>query len=567
MTRLVIDPVPRVGGHLRVEVELAYGVVDDAWVSGTMYRGLENVLRGRDIRDAWLLAERACGVCSGVHGLASARAVEDALGARVPRNARLVRNLLAGAQIVQDAAAHFYLRAAPDWVDAQAALNADLTATASLARSLSDWPNSSASYFSNARDKLAALVGAGPLATRFAGHPAYDVPPELSLLVLTHYLEALDWQRGLVRLRTILGGKSPHPQTYLVGGMAVTPEWGGPISPSEGEHPWRAARHSPPPLSADGLMDISGLVADAGAFVTNVLVPDVCAVLAHYQDWETMGLGHGHFLSYGDFPLDEAQPARLYMPRGRVMDRDLSASREVDPVGVAETVSASWYAYPIGTADLLPPFDGVTEPRYAGPQPPYSTLEGSATYSWVKAPRYDDDPMEVGPLARLAVARGAGATDATAAVDEIIARLKSGSNGLFGSVGRTYARAIEARLMVGQLDQWLRELVANLASGDLAVVDLGPWDSAHWPDEAKGCGVVEAPGGAVGHWLTVRRGRIADYQIVDASTWNASPRDNRGRRGTLEQALVGTPVADPQRPLEILRTIHSFDPCATCAVH
>ena len=567
MTRLVVDPVTRIGGHLRVETEVADGIVNDAWVSGTMFRGIESILRGRDPRDAWLLAERVCGKCTGVHALASVRAVENALGIAIPRNARLVRNLITGSTYVQDHVSHFYLHELPDWADAISALSADPSATSVFARMLSDWPNSSADHFAAARTKLATLVESGPLANGYWGHPAYRLPPELNLLLFAHYLEALDWQRQLVRLRTILGGKSPHPQTYLVGGMAMAPEWGGPTLPSQGEHPWRAARHSPTPLSANGLSDVGELLSDATRFVTDVFVRDVLAVAAHYPDWEQIGRGIGHYLSLGEFPTDNAQPAPLFLPRGRVMDRDVTAVRQVDQSGVAETVSHSWYEYEAGDDALLHPSMGLTRPRYSGPRLPFTSLEGADGYSWLKAPRYADDPMEVGPVARLLVAYGAGSSTVMSAVDLTVFPLNTGMDALFGTLGRTVARAIEARVVAERMAQWLRELIANLSTGDLAVVDLNAWDTARWPVEAVGFGLVEGPRGAVGHWLKIRNGRIADYQIVDASTWNGSPRDARGRSGACERALLGTPVADPNRPLEILRTVHSFALCPACAVH
>lgn len=565
MSRLVIDPVTRVGGHLRVEAELANGAVSDAWVSGTMYRGLEAVLVGRDPRDAWLLAQRVCGSCTGVHALASVRAVENALGITVPTNARLIRNLLAGSSFVQDHIAQFYLHEAPDWIDPVAALGADAAATSVLARSMSDWANSSAAYFQAARDRLAALVESGPFANAYAGHPALRVPGELSLLVLAHYLEALDRLRQIVRLQTILGGKSPHPQTYLVGGMAVAPEWGGPSRPAQGEHPWRAARHSPPPLSADGLAEMAALIRETSAFVSGVLVPDVLAVAAHYPEWESIGRAHGHFMSFGEFPVHDTGWAALLLPDGRVMDRDLRAVGQVDQAGVGETVIHSWYDDVAGA--LVHPSAAHASPLYSGPRPPFSTLDGHDRYSWLKAPRYNDDPMEVGPLARLLVGYAAGAGDARTAADRIAGQLNTGIDGIYGTLGRSAARALEAQSISVRMGEWLRELVANLASGDLSVIDLSRWEPSHWPSQATGFGLAEGPRGTVGHWLTLRDGRIADYQIVDGSTWNGSPRDGRGRRGACEEALIGTPVADANRPLEILRTVHSFAICPACAVH
>jgi hydrogenase large subunit len=567
VSRVVIDPVTRVGGHLRVEADVADGAIFNAWATGTTFRGFESTLPGRDARDAWLLAQRVCGSSTGVHALASVRAVENALGLSIPKNARLIRNIIAGATYVQNHVMHFYLAEVPDWADAASALTADPAATSTLAQSLSDWSNSSAAYFQAAKDRLSALVTTGPLARGPWGHRAFRTPPELNLMLYAHYLDALDWQRSLVTVRTILGGKSPHPQTYLVGGMAVAPEWGGPTSLLPGEHPWRAARHSAPPLSSNGLSDIAQLIDDSLPFVTNVLLPDVQAVAAYYPEWEKIGTGIGHYMSLGDFPLDDGQPGSLLLPRGRVMDRDLSRVDDVSQEGIAETVAHSWYRYATGAQALTSPADAETLPAYDGPLPPYSTLEGADRYSWIKAPRYQDDPMEVGPLARVLVGYAAGVPEFRSAVDRVGGRLQTGQAGMFSVIGRVLARAIEAELIASQLGEWVRELVANLATGDLAVVDLAGSDRSRWPAEASGFGLGEGPQGAIGHWLSVASGRIATYQIVDGNTWNLSPRDQRGRPGAVEQALEGTPIEDLANPVEIGRSVHSFDPCAACAVH
>jgi hydrogenase large subunit len=567
MTRLVIDPVVRAGGPLRVEAEVAGGAVAEAWLSGTMYRGLEHVVRGRQAREAWLLAERVCGACAGIHALASARAVENAVGIVVPRNARILRNMISASTLVQSHVAQFYLRQALDWADPAAAVLADPAATASYAQSMSDWSKSSGDYFSEARSRVAALLASGPFARAYAGHPAYRLPPELSLVVLAHYLEALDWLPTPVRLRTMLGGKSPHPQTYLVGGMALAPEWGGPETRQVGEHPWGAARHAMRALSHDGLAEMQSLIRTTASFVEQVLLPDVAAVAAFYPEWQSLGGGSSHFLSFGEFPLDERPMPPQLMPAGRVMDRDFSIARPFDQSSVAETVAHSWYTYQLGDDGLEHPALAETRPSFSGPALPFSTLDGSVKYSWVKAPRYADDPMEVGPLARQLVAYAAGVTTVQTALGTAVRQLNRGMDGLYSSVGRTLARAVEANLLADRLGGWLDELVANLASGDLAVVDLVGSDQSTWPREASGFGLAESAGGAVGHWVTRRDGRIADYQIVSGSTWNASPRDQRGRPGACERALEGVPLADPQRPLEILRTLHTFDLCPACAVH
>jgi hydrogenase large subunit len=569
MTRLAIDPITRIGGHLRIEVEVTNGVVRDAWSSGTMFRGMERILKGRDPRDAWLLAQRICGACTGVHALASVRAVENALGLTIPRNARLIRNLMAGSQQVQDHVVDFYHQHALDWVDVTAATTADPNATSILAGSISDGPSTSPDAFFAVRDKLAAFMRSGqlgPFGNTDRGHPAYTLPPELSLLVMAHYLEALDWQRKVARIQTLLGGKYPHPQTYLVGGMAMAAPWGGPIGGPPGEHPLQVDPNSPAALSAGGLSGIGDLLAEAKTFVDQVFMSDVLALAGHYRDWAGIGTGIGNYLSYGEFPEDDSAKPTLLLPPGRIMNRDLASTEPVDQSAIAETVAHSYYTYDGGDAPRQPA-DGQTNPAYAGPQPPFTTLEGSDKYSWIKAPRYQEQPMEVGPLARILVAYVEGRTDVRATVNSVVAKLAGGPDALFSTLGRVVARAIEAQVVANRLDGWLQELTANLATGDLAVADLSGWDPGTWPSEARGWSLGEGPRGALGHWVTIRDRRIDQYQVVDATTWNGSPRDAAGRRGALEEALIGTPIADPARPLEVLRTVHSFDPCAACAVH
>lgn len=569
MTRLAIDPVTRVGGHLRIEVELSDGVVSDAWSSGTMFRGMETILRGRDPRGAWLLAQRICGACAGVHALASVRAVEDALGVTIPHNARSIRNLLMGSEFVLDHVVHFYHQQALDWIDPMSALTADPAATSALARSISSRTRSDVAFFRDARDRLSAFVGSGgsgPFVDDGPGLAAATSSPETALMVMAHYLEALDWQRRVLQLQTLLGGKSPHPQTYLVGGAAVPVPWGGPPPAPPGQHPSQIDQRAPSALSVEGLAAMSTVVAEAKAFVEQVYVPDVLTIARSHPEWAQLGRGFGNYLSYGEFPLDDSNAPALLLPRGRIMGADLATVLPVDQAHVGETVAHSYYTYGDDDGALLHPSRGLTEPRYAGPKPPFTSLAGSDRYSWLKAPRYRGEPMEVGPLARVLVAYVEGRGAVRDRVDDVVGRLGLGPDALFSTLGRMLARAIEAEVVADQLDASIRELKATLASGDLAIADLSRWAPETWPSTASGRSLGEGPRGAVGHWVTIADRRIADYQIVDATTWNASPRDAGGRRGATEEALIGTPVADPERPVEILRTVHSFDPCMACGV-
>jgi Ni,Fe-hydrogenase I large subunit len=566
VTRLVIDPVTRVGGPLRVELDVQGGVVADAWAAATMFRGLELTLVGRDPRDAWLMAQRICGSCNGVHGLASVRAVERALGVAIPGNARLVRNLVAGSQLVTSHLTGFYRRQLPDWVDLLAGATADPTAASELARSISDGPRSSSTYFEGIRDRLAALVDSGQPGLFAPGRTdgaELRLSPAAGLVVSAHALEALEWHRSMTRLQTMLGGKSPHPQTLVVGGSVLTPPWGGPVSATTGEHPRRPQSNAPTAMSERGLRAMTTLIAGAREFLDQVFLPDVFYLVDAYRDKADVGRGLGNVLAFGDFPEDDSTEPALLLPRGRIMDRDLSTIDSVDQAGVAETVSHAHYDE--GEGGLQHPLDGRTEPRYQGPRPPVTTLEGSDRYSWAKAPRYWDDPMEVGPAARMAVAYAARG-EPYSLIARHLANLRLEPAALSSTLGRLVARAIEAKLVVDRLDRWLGELKSNLASGDRAFADLSDWDPSRWPAEAEGWSLGESAGGAVGHWLRIRDRRIAAYQVVDGSTWNLSPRDDRGRRGALEQALVGTAVRDAAAPIDVLRTIHSFDPCPACAV-
>jgi [NiFe] hydrogenase large subunit/hydrogenase large subunit len=549
--RIVIDPITRIEGHLRVEVNIdADNLVTNAVSSGTMWRGLENILKDRDPRDAWAFVQRICGVCTGVHALASVRAVEDALNIPIPRNANLIRNILHLTLYAHDHLVHFYHLHALDWVDITSGLNADPAKTAALAASLSDWPNNSATYFKAVQDKVKAFVASGrlgPFANAYWGHPAYKLPPEANLMATAHYLEALEWQKDVIKIHAILGSKNPHPQTFLVGGMSI------PIDPD-----------SQNALNADKLIEIKRLLKKAQEFVEKVYIPDLLAVASFYKDWAGIGGGVGNYLCYGEFP-DAA--GNLWFPAGAILNKDLSKVYPVDQGKIAEYVDHSWFDNSAGAGKGLHPFEGETEARYTGPKPPYTNLDTDAKYSFVKSPRYEEKSMEVGPLARILVAYASGHKETRAVVDLVLGKLGVGAPALFSTLGRTAARGIDCLLIAQQTPKWLDELIANISKGDYRIHNNESWDPATWPDEAKGYGFHEAPRGALGHWIKIKNQKILNYQAVVPSTWNASPRDAKGQRGPYEAALVGTPVADQNKPLEILRTIHSFDPCLACAVH
>jgi hydrogenase large subunit len=478
------------------------------------------------------------------------RAVEDALKITIPNNARILRNLIEGIQYVQDHVIHFYHLHALDWVDVTSALQADPEATSKLAQSISDWPVSSADYFQGVKDKLTAFVNSGqlgPFANGYWGHPAYKLPPEANLMAVGHYLQALDWQKDVIRVHAILGSKNPHPQTYLVGGMAVT------LDPN-----------SESAVNANKLALIGELFAKARTFVEQVYIPDLLAVAPFYLEYAGLGEGLGNFMVYGEFP--DAAGTMLF-PGGLILNRDLTQVVPLDQAKIAEYVTHSWYEYGGGDQAALHPWQGETKPNYTGPTPPYDALLTDAKYTWLKAPRYDGKAVEVGPLARVLVAYVSGQPDVKAVADLVLKTLGVGPEVLFSTLGRTAARGIETLVVAQKIDAWRQELAASMGTGDLKVHNGDKWDPATWPAESQGFGPMEAPRGALGHWVRIKDGKIDNYQAVVPSTWNGSPRDAGGQRGAYEAALIGTPVADPEQPIEILRTIHSFDPCMACAVH
>ena len=553
MTHIVVDPVTRIEGHLRIEAEVEGGKVRDAWSSSTMFRGIEIILKGRDPRDAWVFTQRICGVCTTVHAIASIRAVEAAIGAAPPPNARLLRNLIIAMQAVQDHVVHFYHLHALDWVDIVSALSADPAKTSALAESISDWPLSSAKYFAGVRDRVKGFVERGqlgPFANAYWGHSAYKLPPEANLMAVAHYLEALDWQREVIKVHAILGGKNPHLQSFLVGGMAT------PVDPDK-----QAS------LNADTIAHVRGLIAKAHDFVARVYIPDVLAVASFYKDWAGIGGGVGNYLVYGEYPEDDGANAPLFLPSGVIRGKDLTKVEKFDPSKITENVHHSWYEYAGGDANGLHPEQGETRPKYTGPKPPYDRLPLAEKYTWLKSPRYDGIPMEVGPLSRMLVAYGSGHPRVKELVTLVLTKLNVGPEALFSTLGRVAARAIETLLLAEKQGEWLDRLAENMGRHDLRIHDNTKWDPRSWPEACTGAGFHEAPRGALGHWVRIEKGAIANYQCIVPSTWNAGPRDASGRRGPYEEALLETPVADPAQPVEILRTIHSFDPCLACGVH
>ena len=554
--RIVIDPITRIEGHLRIEADIQDGKVTDAYSSGTMVRLIERILQGRDPRDAWAFVGRVCGVCTTVHSLASCRSVEDALDIVVPPNAELVRNIMFCSQYMHDHTVHFYHLHALDWVDVVDALNADPKKTSELAQSLSNWPKSSPGYFSDLQKRVKKFVESGQLGiftNGYWGHPAYKLPAEVNLIGLAHYLEALEWQKEIVKVHAIFGGKNPHPN-YLVGGMAAS-----------------IGLDDASAINAERLAYVGDLLKQGKEFIEQVYLPDLLAIASFYPEWTQIGGGLGNYLVYGDLPTNGYRDESSFkFPSGVILDRNLSEVHEVDlrqDEEVREFIHKSWYEYADGDEVGLHPWKGETKLKYTGPKPPYEHLDFDNKYSYLKTPRWKGHAMEVGPLARMLVGYARGREDFKEVVDSALAKLNVPATALFSTLGRTAARGLESQLVINWAMEFYEQLLTNIRNGDTRMADTSRFEPSTWPAAAQGVGHTEAPRGALAHWINIEDQKIKNYQLVVPTTWNASPRDPEGKQSAYESALMDTPVADADQPLEILRTIHSFDPCMACAVH
>lgn len=554
--RIVVDPVTRIEGHLRIEVEVQDGVITDAYSSSTMVRGIEEIVKGRDPRDVWAFVQRTCGVCTTVHALTSVRAVEDALGIVIPPNAEMVRNIMEGALYMHDHVVHFYHLHALDWVDVVNSLKADPAETSRIAQSISNWPKSSPGYFSDVQKRIQKFVESGQLgifANGYWGHPQMKLPAEINLLAVAHYLEALEWQKEIVKVHTIFGGKNPHPN-YLVGGMACAIN----IESQGG-------------LNAERLAYVGQLLEEGRNFVNQVYIPDLLAIASYYKDWGAIGKGFGNYMAYGDFPTNGYNdPSSFKFPQGVILNNDLSKVYPVDfrsDSEIVEHINNSWYDYTDGNDVGKHPWVGQTNINYTGPKPPYDQLDVNEKYSFIKTPRWKGKPMEVGPLARVLVSYVQGLPEMKDIADYALNKLNVPIEALFSTLGRTAARGLETKVVADWTIEFYNTLMNNIKNGDYRMANSTNFDPSTWPKSAKGVGYMEAPRGGLAHWIVIEDGKTANYQQVVPSTWNASPRDPSGQRSAYEATLIGTPVADPEQPLEIIRTIHSFDPCIACAVH
>jgi quinone-reactive Ni/Fe-hydrogenase large subunit len=556
---IIVDPITRIEGHLRVEAVIdENNTIVDAYASSAMFRGIETIMKGRDPRDAGLLAMRICGVCTGTHYQRSVEAVENAFNVTIPKNARIVRNLLQGALYLHDHTVHFYHLHALDWVDIVSALKADPKEAAKEAFKWTDKPwGVGEGELIAIQERLTKYVNQGRLglfANAYWGNKHYKLTPEQNLIAVAHYLQALDMQRDASKMMAIFGGKMPHPQSIVVGGVTCVQDI---------QNPARIAQ-------------FKSLLNKHRNFIKRAYLADVLMAGTVYADEALDGTGGGlkSFMSYGDFKLDDTgfyNAAQLF-PSGVVLNGNLDELIPLDQSKITEDVTHAWYK---GETNLHP-YEGVTDPDFTGferKDDGFAYLKTDGKYSWIKSPLYDDKRVEVGPLARIVVGLAAKDENIVKYATKFLTRLGKSlgldkpapASVIFSTVGRTAARAIETELMADVMMGWVDELAANVASGDLKTWTEFDFDSVS--KDAKGFGMAEAPRGGLGHWVVIKDGKIENYQAVVPSTWNAAPRDYKGRMGAYEAALIGTKVADTEQPLEILRTIHSFDPCIACAVH
>jgi len=550
--RIVVDPITRIEGHLRIEADLENNTIKKAYSAGTMVRGIEVILKGRDPREAWAFAQRICGVCTSVHALSAIRAVEDALDISVPKNASLIRKLMEGTVIVHDHVVHFYQLHLLDWVNPLSALDADPKKTAELAAKSSKSPKNSVEYFTGILEKLKKQTSTqqyGLFTNGYWDHPGYTLSPEENLLLFAHYMEALVWQSTLVQIHTLFGGKNPHPN-YLVGGIP------SPIN-----------LQGNAPINMDSLERVQSIIQEAIAFVDDIYLPDLKIIAKNYPEWFDQGENLGNFLVLGEPLYDSHRNNEWFIPPTFIKNRDLQNIEGIDYSQIKEYITHSWYDYSVGDDTGLHPLEGETHLNYTGPTPPFEKLDTDEKYSWVKAPRYKDLSVETGPLARILALYAKDLYDTKNTVDKLFDELELPIEKIYSTMGRTLCRGLDAQLYAHTMKQWFDELMTNIKSGDIKTADQSKWDPKTWPKESKGYGIMEAPRGSLSHWIHIKDGKIENYQAVVPTTWNASPRDAKGQASAYESALVGHTLVQASKPLEILRTIHSFDPCMACAVH
>ena len=563
--RVKIDPLTRIEGHLRIELETTGGKISQAWSEATQFRGIEAIVQNRDPRDAWAFLQRICGVCTTVHAIASITAVENAIGSNPPRQALLIREMVMGAQEIQDHVIHFYHLHALDWVNVADAIKADPEATVAFAKAIgSTWKGNTVDRMTAVRDTVQNLVDSGQLSIFTGGywdHPDYRLPPEANLMAVAHYLDALEFQRSMIKINTVFGGKNPHPN-FLVGGMACT------IDPSKSES-----------INQVQVSQIQQWIAESLEFVQSCYVPDAMAIVGVYKDYFDIGASSPNYMAVGmsgaTYGGDPNVAPRYPSPTmdvkpGVLLNDDFSTVHPFDPSLIEESIASAWFSYADGGTSLAPAV-GETTVAYTGPTPPYEWLGDSDKYTWCKAPRYDGHPVQVGPVARVLLAYAQGHARTKEIVDQAAATLGITLSQMNSTAGRTLARAVECLTTAEMLANIVfPDFVDNLRHGDIAVFDASRWEPSSWPSHATGYAFTEVARGNLSHWVTIDNGTISNYQCVVPTTWLAGGRDESGQLGPYETSLAGNgqhPLADEKQPLEPLRTIHSFDPCMSCAVH
>jgi len=540
--KIIIDPITRIEGHLRIEVEVdENNIVTEAWASGQLFRGIETILKGRDPRDAGLIAQRICGVCTNVHYRASISAVEDAYGITLPKNAEIIRDLVSLALFVQDHIVHYYHLHSLDYVDVVCALEADPAKAVETAKMYHEHPyRNSVGNLTAVKEKVASFVKAGRLglfANGYWGHSAYKFSPEENLIHMNHYLEALRIQREISKAIAIFAGKTPHPQNLVVGGVTSVADM----------------------LNPQRLNDFMFIIKETHDFIERAYIPDMKMAVKAYKDEikSGQGRGKGNFLAVGGYRFSKNE--QLF-EGGVITEHKFDDIEDFDDVYITEEASRSWYADEAPTS----PYEGTTKPFYTDLNDDGS-LKSEGKYSWVKAPRYQGKPMEVGPLARMIIGYKKGSRIIKPYIQRFMDETGLELMDFSTTMGRNAARAIEAEICSEYIFDFCSELIENIKYYDEQTWSKYVFEEL--PKSAKGRGIFEVPRGVLGHFICIEDAKISNYQAVVPTTWNASPKDAHGNRGPYEESLIGLHIKDLSSPLEVLRVIHSFDPCLACAVH
>ena len=538
MKKIVIDPITRIEGHLRAEVEVDDdGVVQEAWISGQLFRGIEIILKNRDPRDAGLLAGRICGVCTNSHFRAAVTSVEDAYSLELPKNAEIIRNLMAMALFIQDHVVHFYHLHSLDFVDVTSALSADAKKTSKEALKYSDEPfKNSHTHYEATLTKLSKFVKAGklgPFANGYWGHKGYKLSPEQNLIIISHYLEALKFQTNISKAVAIFGGKTPHPQSIVVGGVTSVADM----------------------LNPQRLNDYLFIIKEAKEFIDRAYLPDTKLLACVYRDDIKAGIGraNGNFMSVGGYEFDDK---RLFND-GVIYNHDFDNIEDFDENKISEEIDRAWYTDE--------PKDNTIKYTDLNEDGSLKTSKNDDKYSWIKAPRYDGNVMETGPLARVFISYKKENKLIKSFVDEFLEDTNLELIDLSTTIGRNAARSIETSYVCEYIFKLVSRLIQNIKYYDTDTWVKFDFDTLK--KDTKGRAFLEVPRGTLSHFINIKDKKIENFSVIAPTTWNATPKNLDGVRGAYEEALVGLKIEDTSKPLEVLRVLHSFDPCLACAVH